>query len=59
MRCCRMEVSDDVRRWADPAADTGLRERADRLQVLDGALDVASRAQAGTHITATIPLAAP
>ncbi len=51
-----VEVSDDGVGGADPAAGTGLRGLADRMQVLGGSLEVASPAGAGTRVTARIPL---
>jgi signal transduction histidine kinase len=54
----RLEVSDDGVGGADPAAGTGLRGLADRVQILGGSLEVASPPGAGTRITATIPLEA-
>ncbi len=55
----RVEVSDDGAGGADPAAGTGLRGLADRVQILAGTLDVASPPGEGTRVTATIPLDAP
>jgi signal transduction histidine kinase len=55
----RVEVSDDGAGGADPAAGTGLRGLADRVQILGGTLDVASPPGEGTRVTATIPLDAP
>ncbi len=52
----RIEVSDDGAGGADPAAGTGLRGLADRMQILDGRLDVVSPAGEGTRVTAWIPL---
>jgi signal transduction histidine kinase len=52
----RVEVSDDGAGGADPAAGTGLRGLADRVQILAGTLDVASPPGEGTRVTATIPL---
>ncbi|HEX6025195.1 MAG TPA: histidine kinase [Solirubrobacter sp.] len=49
-------VSDDGAGGADPAAGTGLRGLADRVETLGGTLDVASPAGAGTRVTATMPL---
>jgi len=48
-------VSDDGVGGADPAHGTGLRGLADRLEALDGCLDVESRAARGTRIRAEIP----
>jgi signal transduction histidine kinase len=48
-------VSDDGIGGADPARGTGLRGLADRLEALDGRLDVESSAASGTRISAEIP----
>ena len=50
-------VSDDGVGGADPAAGTGLRGLAARVEALNGRLDVDSPAGGGTRITAEIPLA--
>jgi len=52
-----VEVADDGVGGADPAAGTGLRGLADRVQILGGSLDVASLPGDGTRVTARIPLA--
>jgi signal transduction histidine kinase len=52
----RVEVSDDGAGGADPAAGTGLRGLADRMEILGGRLDVVSPAGGGTRVTAWIPL---
>jgi signal transduction histidine kinase len=54
----RIEVRDDGRGGADPAAGTGLRGLADRAAALGGRLDVDSRAGEGTRIVARLPIAA-
>jgi signal transduction histidine kinase len=48
-------VADDGVGGADPALGTGLRGLADRLEALDGRLEVDSPAQRGTRISAEIP----
>jgi PAS domain S-box-containing protein len=50
-----VEVSDDGIGGADPAAGSGLRGLADRVEALGGSLDVVSRAGAGTSLRAEIP----
>jgi signal transduction histidine kinase len=52
-----VEVRDDGVGGADPAAGTGLRGLADRLQALDGRLDVESPPGSGTTVRARIPCA--
>ena len=49
-------VSDDGVGGADPAAGTGLRGLAARVEALNGRLDVDSPPGGGTRITAEIPL---
>jgi signal transduction histidine kinase len=49
-------VADDGVGGADPARGTGLRGLADRLEALDGRLEVTSPAEQGTRISAEIPL---
>ena len=49
-------VSDDGIGGADPAAGSGLRGLVDRVEVLDGTLEVDSPTGRGTSIRATIPL---
>jgi PAS domain S-box-containing protein len=53
-----VEVADDGIGGADPTRGTGLRGLADRVEALDGRLDVESEAGAGTRVRAVIPLAA-
>jgi signal transduction histidine kinase len=48
-------VSDDGVGGADPAAGSGLRGLAARVEALNGSLDVASPAGRGTRVTAEIP----
>jgi PAS domain S-box-containing protein len=50
-----VEVSDDGVGGADPAAGSGLRGLADRVEALGGRLDVTSPAGAGTTLRAEIP----
>ena len=50
-------VTDDGVGGADPALGTGLRGLADRLEALDGHLEVDSTAARGTCISAEIPTA--
>jgi signal transduction histidine kinase len=49
-------VTDNGRGGADPAAGSGLRGLADRLAAIDGELTISSPAEAGTTLTATLPL---
>ena len=51
-----IEVTDDGIGGADPAAGTGLRGLADRMEVLGGRLDVESSPGEGTRVLAVIPL---
>ena len=51
-----IEVSDDGVGGANPATGSGLRGLADRVEALGGALDVVSRAGAGTSLRAEIPV---
>ena len=51
-----VEVSDDGAGGADPAAGTGLRGLADRVEALGGSLEVVSPVSAGTSLRAEIPL---
>jgi PAS domain S-box-containing protein len=50
-----VEVSDDGVGGADPAAGSGLRGLADRVETLGGSLEVVSPAGAGTTLRAEIP----
>jgi signal transduction histidine kinase len=50
-----VEISDDGRGGADPAAGSGLRGLADRVAALDGSFAVRSEAGAGTTVEAKIP----
>ena len=53
-----VEVADDGVGGADPPLGSGLRGLADRVEALDGQLEVESDAGAGTTVRAVIPLAA-
>ena len=53
-----VEVSDSGRGGADPTG-SGLRGLADRVQALDGELEVESHEGSGTAIHARIPIAGP
>ena len=53
----RVEVRDDGRGGADPAAGSGLRGLSDRVAALDGRLEVISPVGGGTRVVATLPLA--
>jgi PAS domain S-box-containing protein len=50
-----VEVSDDGAGGADPAAGSGLRGLADRVESLGGSLEVVSPVGAGTSLRAEIP----
>ncbi len=52
-----VEVSDDGIGGADPSVGSGLRGLADRVEALDGQLEVESSAGEGTTVRAVIPLA--
>jgi PAS domain S-box-containing protein len=51
-----VEVEDDGVGGADPARGSGLRGLADRVEALEGELEVTSAAGAGTTVRAVIPL---
>jgi PAS domain S-box-containing protein len=51
-----VEVADDGIGGADPADGSGLRGLADRIEALDGRLEVDSPEGGGTHVRAVIPL---
>jgi signal transduction histidine kinase len=50
-----VEVEDDGVGGADPAHGSGLRGLCDRVQALDGTLEVSSPPGSGTHLHAEIP----
>jgi len=52
-----VEVADDGIGGVDPGSGSGLRGLADRIDALDGSLDVRSEPGMGTLIRVTIPLA--
>ncbi|MET0770984.1 MAG: ATP-binding protein [Solirubrobacteraceae bacterium] len=53
-----VEVVDDGAGGADPDAGTGLRGLADRVDALEGRLEVESPPGAGTRVRARLPLPA-
>jgi signal transduction histidine kinase len=53
-----VEIADDGRGGADPAAGTGLHGLADRIDTLGGRFEVDSPPGAGTRVRARLPLAA-
>jgi signal transduction histidine kinase len=53
--CTRVEVTDDGVGGADPAAGSGLRGIADRVEALNGRFEVMSPAGVGTTVRAEIP----
>ena len=53
-----VEIVDDGAGGADPAAGTGLRGLADRIDALEGRLEVESPPGAGTRVSARLPLPA-
>jgi signal transduction histidine kinase len=55
-RHLRVVVQDDGAGGADPAAGTGLRGLADRLEALGGSLAVDSPSGHGTRVTAELPI---
>jgi signal transduction histidine kinase len=52
----RLDVSDDGKGGADLGGGTGLRGLRDRVEALDGLLDVTSPPGGGTVVTAELPL---
>jgi signal transduction histidine kinase len=50
-----VEVADDGVGGADPGRGSGLRGLVDRVEALDGRLEVQSPAGGGTRIVAEIP----
>jgi signal transduction histidine kinase len=55
--CALVEVEDDGIGGANPEAGSGIRGLIDRIDALDGSLDVHSEPGIGTRIQVTIPLA--
>jgi signal transduction histidine kinase len=53
----RVQVTDDGKGGADPAAGSGLRGLADRVEALGGHLFVESENGNGTRVAAVLPLA--
>jgi signal transduction histidine kinase len=54
--CLRVEVRDDGVGGADPTCGTGLRGLRDRVDALDGRIDIESPLGGGTTITVEMPL---
>jgi signal transduction histidine kinase len=52
----RLQITDDGVGGADIAAGTGLSGLCDRVEALDGSLDIDSPLGCGTTVTAEIPL---
>jgi signal transduction histidine kinase len=52
-----VQVADDGVGGADPKEGTGLRGLADRLEVIEGRLEIDSEPGHGTTVTARIPCA--
>jgi len=52
-----VEVADDGVGGADPSRGSGLRGLADRVEALQGRLEVDSRPGEGTRVRAEIPVA--
>ncbi|MEA2384961.1 MAG: hypothetical protein QOH72_4932 [Solirubrobacteraceae bacterium] len=52
----RIEIEDDGRGGADPAAGTGLRGLADRIEALGGRFAVADRDGGGTIVSVQLPV---
>jgi signal transduction histidine kinase len=52
----RIEIEDDGRGGADPAAGTGLRGLADRIEALGGRFAVADRDGGGTVVSVELPV---
>jgi signal transduction histidine kinase len=57
--CLRVQVRDDGVGGADPTTGSGLRGLHDRIDALDGHLEVESPPGGGTTVTVEIPLRAP
>ena len=56
--CLRLEVRDDGVGGADPSTGTGLRGLRDRVDALDGHLELDSPPGGGTTVTVEIPVTA-
>jgi signal transduction histidine kinase len=54
-----VEIADDGSGGADPSSGTGLRGLTDRVEALDGRLEVESPPGSGTRVTAQLPLHPP
>jgi signal transduction histidine kinase len=54
--CLRVEVSDDGIGGADPSAGTGLSGLRDRVEALDGRLEIISPPGEGTTVRVELPL---
>ena len=54
--CLRVAVHDDGVGGADPALGTGLHGLRDRVDALDGRLDIESEQGCGTTLTVELPL---
>jgi signal transduction histidine kinase len=54
-----VEISDDGVGGADASSGTGLRGLADRLESIDGSLQILSPVGGGTRLVARIPVSAP
>src|SRR5215218_3605890 len=54
-----IEVMDDGVGGADPEKGSGLRGLADRVEALDGTVEIDSQAGSGTRLAAEIPLDGP
>jgi signal transduction histidine kinase len=54
-----VEVADDGAGGADPAHGSGLRGLADRVEAIDGRLEIVSPPGAGTRIRAVLPFEPP
>ena len=55
--CALVEVEDDGIGGVNPDAGSGIRGLRDRIDALDGSLDVSSEPGCGTRIRARIPVA--
>jgi len=51
----RIQIADDGRGGADPAAGTGLRGLSDRIEALGGRFSVADRPGGGTVVSVELP----